>query len=86
MAEKAIEYPAHGTTYHHDDRVGVYEYDRYPQGSVLAGQSRRKFLGFYFTIQEAADAHPDAVVRSTTYANAIANAMTGGYPLTKVSR
>lgn len=56
-----IEYPARGSTYRHD-RYGAYEYDVYPESSVLAGQTRRRFLGEYDTLEDARRAHPGAYV------------------------
>jgi hypothetical protein len=54
-----VEYPAAGATYSHDE-YGVYEYDEYPDGSVLAGQPRRTSLGAFATLAEARAAHPGA--------------------------
>lgn len=55
----AIEFPAVGKTYHHEE-YGVYRYDEYPRGSVLEGQERRTFLGRYDSLEEAKEHHPDA--------------------------
>jgi hypothetical protein len=54
-----IEFPSTGATYSRDE-YGVYQYDRYPRGSVLAGQQRRVFLGSYETLEEARAVHPGA--------------------------
>jgi hypothetical protein len=47
-----IEYPCKGATYCRD-QYGVYAYDTYPESSVLAGQTRRRFLGCYDTYGQA---------------------------------
>lgn len=54
-----IEYPSAGATYSRDE-YGVYEYDTYPETSVLAGQERRRFLDSFPTLAEARAAYPDA--------------------------
>lgn len=54
-----IEYPSQGATYCHE-RYGVYEYGTYQRSSVLAGQTRRSFLGSYATLGEARIAYPSA--------------------------
>jgi hypothetical protein len=54
-----IEYPAVGATYRHD-AYGVYQYDAYPQGTVLAGQERRSALDQFGKFLEAREAYPDA--------------------------
>lgn len=59
MKDIRIEYPAKGCTYNHD-AYGVYQYDIYPRGTVLAGQTRRRYLGEYPTQDEAQKAHPEA--------------------------
>ena len=61
---KRIEYPAAGETYNMD-KFGVYEYGTYERGSVLAGRSRRVFLGAYDTLREAREEHPEAVLDVT---------------------
>ena len=60
---KRIEYPAAGSTYNMD-KFGVYEYSTYERSSVLAGRSRRVFLGAYDTLTEAKQEHPDAEFRT----------------------
>lgn len=57
--ETVIEYPSAGATYSHDE-YGVYRYDEYPDGSVLAGRQRRTFLDSFDTLAEARAAHPGA--------------------------
>jgi hypothetical protein len=59
MTSVVIEYPAQGSTYHHD-AYGVYAYGVYPRGSVLEGQERRSNLGTFDTLTEAQAAFPDA--------------------------
>jgi len=54
-----IEYPSEGATYSRPE-FGVYRYDRYPRGSVLAGQERRTFLASFETLAEARTAFPGA--------------------------
>lgn len=54
-----IEYPSAGATYDRDE-YGVYEYDRYPRGSVLAGQERRTFLDSFETLEAARAKYPGA--------------------------
>lgn len=56
---EAIEFPATGATYSHDE-YGVYRYGTYPRGSVLEGQERRSALGTYPTLEEARLNHPGA--------------------------
>ena len=41
-------------------RWNVHEFDTYPRHSVLAGQTRKKFVTSYETEAEAIAAHPDA--------------------------
>ena len=55
-----IEFPSAGATYC-NNVFGVYEYDEYPGSSVLAGQSRRTWLGEYETLEEARAEYPNAV-------------------------
>ena len=38
----------------------VYGWDQYPKGSVLAGQSRKNYLGTYPDEASARDSHPEA--------------------------
>ena len=59
MPDIVIEYPSTGATYSHDE-YGVYEYDVYPPYSVLAGQTKRSFLGSFDTLEGAKSAYPDA--------------------------
>jgi hypothetical protein len=54
-----IEFPSRGETYC-DQVYGVYEYDTYPRGSVLAGDERRSFLDSFESIEEARKAYPGA--------------------------
>ena len=61
VAEKYIECPSVGQTYHHKE-YGVYEYSTYPLGSVLEGRERRTFIGSYPTLEQAKHSHPDAIV------------------------
>lgn len=56
-----IEYPSKGQTYARPE-FGVYAYDAYPRGSVLAGRERRAFLGSFRTLAEAKTAYPTAWV------------------------
>lgn len=56
---KVIEFPSRGQTYCRTE-YGVYEYDTYPEWSVLAGQERRRFIGAYPTREQAQRSHPDA--------------------------
>lgn len=58
-ARLVIEYPAAGATYSRPE-FGVYRYDTYPEGSVLAGQERRTSLGSYPTLPAAQAEHPGA--------------------------
>jgi len=62
-----IEFPMAGTTYR-KDAWGAYEYDEYPEWSVLAGQQRRSFLGEFSTLKEALEAFPEARVCRSGYA------------------
>jgi hypothetical protein len=59
--EVVIEHPAAGETYCYDD-YGVYGYDTYPPGTVLAGQTRRRSLGRYDSLDEAKKEWPHASV------------------------
>lgn len=54
-----IEFPSQGETYSRPE-FGVYQYDTYPRGSVLAGQQRRIFLDSFKTEAEAIAAYPQA--------------------------
>ena len=38
----------------------VYEFDEYPEGSVLEGQTRKSFIDMYDSASEALREHPDA--------------------------
>lgn len=62
-ADLRIEYPARGSTYCRQE-YGVYEYGRFGRGSVLAGQTRRIFLGSFATLEEAQAAFPSATTSS----------------------
>jgi hypothetical protein len=56
--------PERGAEYRHDGKFAVYSYDVYPEGSVLAGQERRRFVAGGFTSEAAAKAAcPEAVVQ-----------------------
>lgn len=57
-----IEFPAAGETYTHGGKYGAYSYDTYPAGTVLAGQTRRRFLGMYDSMEEARADWPGAGV------------------------
>lgn len=59
MKDLRIEFPSQGATYDRPE-YGVYAYSVYPRSSVLAGQTRRVFMGSYETLAEAQAAHPDA--------------------------
>jgi len=62
MEDLRIE-PARGATYEHAGEFAVYAYDEYPDGSVLAGEERRRFVAGEFTSEaEAQAAYPDAVI------------------------
>lgn len=62
-----IEFPSIGATYFRHE-YGVYAYDEYPASSVLAGQTRRRWLAAFPTLAEAQAAHPDARVATPGYA------------------
>lgn len=55
-----IEYPSAGATYCRDE-YGIYAYDTYPEGSVLEGQTRRRFLGSFERFDEARKHYPTAI-------------------------
>jgi hypothetical protein len=57
--ELVIEYPAQGATYAREE-YGVYSYDVFPEGSVLAGQERRRFVDSFPTLEEAQQNFPQA--------------------------
>ena len=61
---KMIE-PECGATYQ-SDKFAVYEYDTYPRHSVLAGQTRRKWLDHFDTVEAAKAAYPDAEVSASS--------------------
>jgi hypothetical protein len=52
--EKTIEKNAHG-------EFNVYQFDTYPDDSVLAGQTKKQFLDMYDTAELAKKDYPDAV-------------------------
>jgi len=54
-----IEFPSRGATYC-NQVFGVYEYDFWPNHSVLSGQSRRTYLSEFKTLEEARSAYPEA--------------------------
>ena len=58
-AYTTIEFPSTGTTYSREE-YGVYRYDTFPSGSVLAGQERRSWLDAFETLAEAQATFPDA--------------------------
>jgi hypothetical protein len=58
--EQVIE-PNRGQTYSRPG-VAVYEYGVYPRSSVLAGQTSRRFVESYETVEEAQKAYPTARV------------------------
>ena len=43
-----------------DGGFNVYEHDEYPEGSVLEGQDRRTWRGFFDTLSEAQAEFPEA--------------------------
>jgi hypothetical protein len=51
--EKTIERNTHG-------EFNVYQFDTYPNDSVLAGQTRKQFLDMYDTVELAKKDYPDA--------------------------
>lgn len=51
--EMTIEANRYGT-------FSVYEFGVYPDSSVLAGQTRKSFVGMFDTIEKAQAAHPEA--------------------------
>ena len=42
--------------------VSVYEWGRYPRGSVLAGQTRKQYVDGFDTVEQAQAAYPKADV------------------------
>lgn len=54
-----IEFPASGSTYEFQEH-GVYAYDEYPEGSVLEGQPRRRFIDRHEQLEVAQREHPKA--------------------------
>ena len=38
----------------------VYEFDKYPKTSVLAGQTRKRYIEWFSTLEEARKAYPNA--------------------------
>jgi len=62
MEDMRIE-PERGAEYRRDGEFAVYVYDVYPEGSVRAGQERRRFLDGGFTSEAGAkDAYPAATI------------------------
>jgi hypothetical protein len=51
--EQTIEQNQYGT-------FSVYEFGEWPQGSVLEGQTMKRFLGMYETAEQAKSDHPEA--------------------------
>ena len=45
-----------------DGGYAVYEFGVYPRSSVLAGQTRKRFLDQFDQLRSAMDAYPDAEV------------------------
>lgn len=68
MANLTIEM-GRGATYR-NSKFTVYEHGVYPRSSVLAGQSRRRWLDDFDTLEEAKAAYPEAdvLVDGSTYA------------------
>lgn len=62
-AETRIEYPCKGETYC-NPKYGVYEYDVYPASSVLAGQTRRKFINSFRSLDELRKEYPQGKIHS----------------------
>jgi hypothetical protein len=54
-----IEYPMKGMTYG-EKKYGVYQYGTYPESSVLAGQTSRRFIDAFDTLEDAKKAFPSA--------------------------
>jgi len=54
-----IEHPAVGASYSHDV-YGVYRYDTYGRGTVLAGQERRSAVDFFDSLEDARAVYPRA--------------------------
>lgn len=54
MADKTISFDSRY------DRWTVHAFDVYPRHSVLAGQTRKRYLACYASEAEAVAAHPDA--------------------------
>ncbi len=44
----------------HVDRVSLYGWSTYPEGSVLAGQPRKVYLDSFATVEQLLKIHPDA--------------------------
>lgn len=60
MKERYTIEVGHGETYHQREGVTVYKHDRYPRGSVLAGQDRRTFVDTFESVEAAKAAFPKA--------------------------
>jgi hypothetical protein len=59
--------PKKGETYNDPDKVAVYEYGVYPRGSVLAGQTSRRYRGEFDSVEEAKAKFPDAEESPSLY-------------------
>lgn len=66
MSDVRIEYPSRGATYCRN-QYGVYAYGVYPKGSVLEGQTSRRFLDSFDTLEEAKAKYPNADVSGCCY-------------------
>lgn len=71
-----IEFPSRGSTYCHQT-YGVYQYDEYPEGSVLEGQQRRRFLNSFATLAEAQFMYPDAQISGPQFQEPSLNHLEG---------
>lgn len=56
MSDLTIEKAKYGCGY------SVYQFGTYEKGSVLAGQTRKRFLDGFDTLEEAQEAYPEATV------------------------
>lgn len=63
--EVVIE-PARGATYNRPGKFAAYGYSEYPESSVLAGQTRRQWLGEFDSVAEALVAYPNAEVDASS--------------------
>lgn len=51
---------SHYTMQQKSHQIAVYGWDVYPAGSVLEGQSRKNFLGYFDTEDEVKQEYPQA--------------------------